>query len=73
VADYETAKKEENERRTLYKDEKTVLEEELEKLQARLNASSDMDTPENEKMKQIQEQYQVVSDRLQSQRLVMVN
>ncbi|CAF3658000.1 unnamed protein product [Rotaria socialis] len=71
VADYETTKKEENERRTLYKDEKTILEEELEKLQARLNASSDMDTPENEKMKQIQEQYQAVSDRIQSQRLVM--
>ncbi|CAF3465806.1 unnamed protein product [Rotaria socialis] len=71
VADYETTKKEENERRTLYKDEKTILEEELEKLQARLNASSDIDTPENEKMKQIQEQYQAVSDRIQSQRLVM--
>ncbi|CAF1227939.1 unnamed protein product [Rotaria magnacalcarata] len=71
VADYEATKKEENERRTLYKDEKSILEGELEKLQARLNASSDMNTPENEKMKQIQEQYQAVSDRLQSQRLVM--
>ncbi|CAF5070156.1 unnamed protein product [Rotaria sp. Silwood1] len=71
VADYETAKKEENERRTTYKNEKNELEQEIEKLQARLQSSSDEDTPENEKMRQIEQQYQTVSDRLQTQRLVM--
>ena len=34
--------------------------------------SPDADTAENEKMKQIEEQYKLVADRLQKQRLVMV-
>lgn len=73
VAEYEAAKKEDNERRATYKNEKTEFEQEIAKIQERLNASADADTPENEKMKQIEEQYKLVSDRLQSQRLVMVN
>lgn len=73
VAEYEAAKKEDNERRSTYKNEKTEFEQEIAKIQERLNASADADTPENEKMKQIEEQYKLVSDRLQSQRLVMVN
>jgi hypothetical protein len=38
-----------------------------------VQASPDSDAAENEKIKQIEEQYQLVSDRLQKQRLVMVN
>ncbi len=72
VADYEAAKKEENEQRTKYKNEKDELEQEIAKLEARLQSSPDADNAENEKMKQIEEQYQLVSDRLQKQRLVMV-
>ncbi|CAF3903302.1 unnamed protein product [Rotaria sp. Silwood2] len=71
VGDYEAAKKEENERRTTYKNEKNELDQEMTKLQARLQSSPDEGTPENEKMRQIEEQYQTVSDRLQTQRLVM--
>jgi chromosome segregation ATPase len=72
IADYEKAKKEENERRTTYKNEKTELEEEIAKLEARVHASPEDNTEENEKMKQIEEQYKLIADRLQKQRLVMV-
>ena len=73
VADYEEVKKKENERRTTYKNQKNELEQEIAKLEVRLQSSSDADTPENEKIQQIEEQYQLVSDRLQTQRLTMVN
>jgi chromosome segregation ATPase len=72
VADYEKAKKEETERRTTYKNEKNELEEEIAKLEARLQSSPDANTEDNEKMKQIEEQYKLIADRLQKQRLVMV-
>lgn len=71
VAEYERVKKEETERRTTYKNEKTELEEEISKLEARVNAAPDENTDENEKMKQMEEQFQLVADKLQKQRLVM--
>ncbi|UJR23182.1 hypothetical protein I4U23_026201 [Adineta vaga] len=71
VAAYEQAKKEESERRTVLKNERNQLEEEIAKLEARLQSSPNADSAENEKMKQIEEQYQLVSDRIQKQRLVM--
>lgn len=72
VAEYEKVKKEENERRTTYKNEKNELEQEIAKLEERVHASPDANTEENEKMKQIEEQYKLIADRLQKQRLVMV-
>jgi hypothetical protein len=58
----------------MYKNEKNQLEEEINQLEVRLQStSSDIDTEEYEKMKQIEEQYQLVSDRLQNQRLILVN
>ncbi|CAF3800832.1 unnamed protein product [Adineta steineri] len=71
VADYEAAKKEETELRAKYRKERDELEQENAKLEARLQASPDADSAENERMKQIEEQYQLVSDRLQKQRLAM--
>ncbi|CAF0725890.1 unnamed protein product [Rotaria sp. Silwood1] len=71
VAEYETIKKQEQERRATYKNQKNELEQEITQLQARLQSSSDIDTEENEKMKQIEEQYQLVADRLQNQRLTL--
>ena len=73
VAEYERVKKEEAERRATYKKERDELEEEIAKLEARLHASPEENTEENEKMKQIEEQYKLIADRLQKQRLVMVN
>lgn len=72
IAEYEAAKKQENERRAAYKTEKNELDEEINKLEARLKASSDVDPAESGKWKEVDEQYQMVSDRLQKQRLVMV-
>ena len=72
VAEYEAAKKQETERRAAYKNEKNELENEINKLEARLKASSDTDPADSGKWKEIDEQYQLVSDRLQKQRLVMV-
>ncbi|CAF1612104.1 unnamed protein product [Adineta ricciae] len=71
VAAYEQAKKEESERRAALKSEKNDLEQEIVKLEARLQASPETDSAENEKMKQINEQYQTISDRLQKQRITM--
>ncbi|CAF1447177.1 unnamed protein product [Adineta steineri] len=71
VAEYEAAKKEETELRAKYRKERDELEQENAKLEARLQASPDADSAENERMKQIEEQYQLVSDRLQKQRLAM--
>ncbi|CAF1116701.1 unnamed protein product [Rotaria sordida] len=73
VAEYETIKKQEQERRTTYKNKKNELEQEIVQLQTRLQSSpsSDIDTEENEKIKQIEEQYQSVADRLQNQRLAL--
>ena len=73
VAEYENAKKEENEQRTLYKNEKDELEQEIVQLETRLQSSSVVDLADNEKFKQIEEQYQLVADRLQKQRLILVN
>ncbi len=73
VAEYEKVKKEENERRQTYKNEKNELEEEIANLEARVNSSPEENTEENEKMKQIEEQYKLIADRLNKQRLVMVN
>ena len=72
VAEYEAAKKQESERRTAYKNEKNELEDEINKLEARLKASSDTDPADSRKWKEVDEQYQLVSDRLQKQRLVLV-
>ena len=55
-----------------YKTENTELEDEINKLEVRINAAPDENTDENEKMKQMEEQYQLVADKLQKQRLVMV-
>ena len=73
VAAYEAAKRDETERRTTYKNEQAELEGEIAKLEARLQASPESDPAESEKSKQMEEQYQLVADRLQKQRLVMVN
>ena len=72
VANYESVKKEDNERRKTYKNERNALEEEISKLDIRLHTSPESDPLESEKIKQIDEQYQAVADRLQKQRLVMV-
>lgn len=72
VAEYERLKKEESDRRATYKTENTELEDEISKLETRINAAPDENTDENEKMKQMEEQYQLVADKLQKQRLVMV-
>jgi hypothetical protein len=73
VAEYEKAKKEESERRQTYKNERNELEEEIANLELRVHASPEENTEENEKMKQIGEQYKLIADRLNKQRLVMVN
>ena len=72
VAAYEAAKREETERRATYKKERDELEGEIAKLEARLQASPESDPAESERSKQMEEQYQLVADRLQKQRLVMV-
>ena len=72
VAEYEIVKKQESERRATYKQEKNELDEEINQLQARLQSSTDLDSEESEKMKQIDEQYQLVADRLQKQKLILV-
>jgi hypothetical protein len=73
VAEYETVKNQESERRTTYKNENDELEQEILALEARLQSSADINTAENERIKQIEEQYQLVADRLQNQRLILVN
>ncbi|CAF3910488.1 unnamed protein product [Rotaria sp. Silwood2] len=71
VAEYETIKKQEQERRATYKNKKNELEQEIAQLQTRLQTSSGIDTEENEKIKQIEEHYQLVADRLHNQRLAL--
>ncbi|CAF4440591.1 unnamed protein product, partial [Adineta steineri] len=72
VAEYEAVKKEESERRATYKNEKNELEQELSQLEIRLqSSSSEIDAAENEKIKQIEEQHQLVTNRLQNQRLLL--
>ena len=71
VALYESTKKNEHDRRATYKNDKIQLEEEISELAARLQ-SSDLDTVDAEKLKQVNEQYQLVADRLQNQRLILV-
>ncbi len=66
-------KKQESERRATYKNEKNELEQEINQLEARLQSSTDINPEESEKLKQIEEQHQLVSDRLQKQRLILVN
>jgi len=73
VAEYETVKNQESERRTTYKNENDELEQEILALEARLQSSADINNAENERIKQIEEQYQLVADRLQNQRLILVN
>lgn len=72
VAEYEKAKKDEKDLRATYKNERDELEQEIARLEARLHASPEENTEENEKMKQLDEQYQLIVERLQSQRLTMV-
>lgn len=72
VAEYEKVKKEESELRLKYKNEKNELEQEISKLEERVHAAPDANSEENEKMKQIEEQYKIIADKLQKQRLVMV-
>ncbi|CAF1171491.1 unnamed protein product [Didymodactylos carnosus] len=72
MGEYESLKKQETEKKNKYKAEKVQLEQEISKLEARLK--SDMnDDPENERMKQIDEQFQQINDRLQKQRLLLVH
>ncbi|UJR25743.1 hypothetical protein I4U23_007093 [Adineta vaga] len=71
VEEYETVKKQESERRTTYKNEKSQIEQEIEQLEIRLQTPMDTDTTENEKFQQIEEQHQLVSTRLQNQRLIL--
>ena len=73
VAEYETVKKQESERRATCKNEKNELEQEINQLEARLQSPTDIDPEESERLKQIEEQHQLVSDRLQQQRLILVN
>lgn len=72
VTDYEITKKEENERRKLYKTERDALEDEINKLETRVRSAPEDDPEQKEKIQQIEEQYQAVADRLQKQRLVLV-
>ncbi|CAF3519053.1 unnamed protein product [Rotaria socialis] len=71
VAEYETIKKQEQERRVTYKRQKSELEQEIAQLETRSQSASDIDPEEQEKMKKIEEQYQLVSDRLQNQRIAL--
>ena len=73
VAEYEKAKKDEKELRAKYKTERDELEAEIARLEARVHASPEQTTEEAEKMKQLDEQYQAISERLQAQRLAMVD
>lgn len=73
VVDYESGKKEETDRRTTYKNERNALEEEIAKLESRLRIAPEDDPAESEKIKQMNEQYQMVADRLQKQRLALVS
>ena len=57
----------------MYRNGKNELEEEINQLNARLQSSLDDIPEENEKFKQIEEQHQLTSDRLQQQRLILVN
>ncbi|CAF1096705.1 unnamed protein product, partial [Adineta ricciae] len=71
VDEYETVKKQESERRAMYKNEKNQLEQEIEQLETRLQTPEDTDTAETEKFAQIEEQHKLISDRLQKQRIVL--
>ena len=73
VDEYETVKKQESERRTMYKNEKGQLEQEIEQLETRLQTPEDTDTAETEKFAQIEEQHKLVCDRLQKQRIILVD
>lgn len=73
VAEYEKAKRDEKELRAKYKVERDELEEEIARLEARVHASPEQTSEETEKMKQLDEQYQNMTERLQNQRLAMVN
>ena len=66
-------KEQENERRTSYKSQRNELEQEIAQLKTRLQSSPDIHTIENEKIQQTEEQYQLVADRLQNQRLILVS
>lgn len=71
VHEYETIKKQESEKRALYKNEKNQLDEEINQLDQRLQTTEIPDI-DPEKVQQIEEQYQLVSDRLQKQKLIFV-
>ena len=73
MAEYEAVKKQESERRAAYKNEKNELEQEIAQLEARLQAPVEIDAGESERLKQIEEQHQLVTDRLQQQRLILVS
>jgi hypothetical protein len=69
---YETVKKDEQERRAMYKNEKNKFDEEIHQLEIRLQSSLNANTDDKNKMEQIDEQYQLVANRLQNQRLILV-
>jgi len=76
VAEYETIKKLESETRSKYKGEKAQLDDEISQLEQRLQTSEldpTTNSEEYEKFKQIEEQYQLVENRLQKQKLILVN
>ena len=73
VAVYEAVKKEEHDKRALYKNETNELEEEIAQLTNRLQSSSEIETEDMEQLKQTEEQYQLVADRLHKQRLILVS
>lgn len=70
---YEAVKKEEHDKRAQYKNEKHELDQAIEQLSNRLQSSSEVDTEDMEKLREIDEQNQLVADRLHKQRLIMVN
>lgn len=65
-------KKDEHERRLTYKNAKNQLEEEIAQLNERIEKSIELNDEDQEKFRQLEEQYEKVAERFRSQRLVLV-
>lgn len=65
-------KKEEHDRRATLKSAKHELEQEIAELELRVQSSSELDAEDQEKLKKLEEQHQKVAERVQNQRLILV-
>ena len=70
---YETLKKDEQDTRTNYKKQSDELETEINQLEIRLEqCPSGFTADEEEKFKRLLEQHQLISERLQNKKLILV-